>query len=74
MASMSEFVPRYEEVERCDSWGAARVKQRALEETYGKGSILIFKDLSARPFVALMKGSYIVALKKGHKPKEGKNV
>ena len=73
MASMSEFVPRYEEIERCDSWGTARVKQRALEETYGKGSVFIFKDLSERPFVALLHGRYIVMLRKGYKPKEGKH-
>lgn len=73
MASMSEFVPRYEEIERCDSWGTARVKQRALEETYGKGNVLIFKDLSNRPFVSLISGSYIVALRKRHYQKEAKN-
>lgn len=73
MASMSEIVPRYEEIERCDSWGAARIKQRALEETYGKGNIFIFKDLSARPFVALLHGSYVVALRIRKKPKEARN-
>ena len=70
MASMSSFVPRYEEIERCDSWGAARIKQRALEETYGKGNIFIFKDLSERPFIALLRGAYVVALKQNKKTKE----
>lgn len=73
MASVSELVPRYEEVDRYDSWGAARVKQRSLEETYGKGNVMILKDLSDRPFVSLLKGSYIVALRKRRSIKEGKN-
>lgn len=73
MASMKDLVPQYEELERCDSWGTARVKQRALEETYGKGNIMIFKDLSRRPIVALLKGSYIVVLRKGRRPKEARN-
>lgn len=73
MAAMSELVPRYEEIERCDSWGAARIKQRALEETYGKGNVFIFKDLSARPFVALLRGPYVVVLRIRKKPKEVKN-
>ena len=72
MASVSSFVPRYEEVERCDSWGTARVKQRALEETYGKGNVFIFKDLSQRPMIALIKGGYIVALRTGKKKEANK--
>ena len=43
MATMNDLVPRYEEVERCDSWGTARIKQKALEETYGKVMFLYLK-------------------------------
>ena len=70
MAPISSLVPRYEEVERCDSWGTARIKQRALEETYGNGNVFIFKDMSNRPFTALLKRSYVVMLRVTRKTKE----
>lgn len=58
---------KYTEIERRGSRGMAVVRKRALEETYGAGSILIVKDVTTSPFTALRDDAYILLLRRGAK-------
>ena len=56
---------KYVEIERHGSRGTAVVRKRALEETYGPGSIMIFKDITNSPFTSLRTDAYVLLLRKG---------
>ena len=58
---------KYMEIERQGSRGMAVVRKRALEETYGEGSIMILKDVTDSPFTSFRTDAYVLLLKRGVK-------
>lgn len=60
------MVEKLEVIDRAGSWGTANMKKKALEETYGKGNVKIFKDLTDSPFTAFRTDQYVIALSKSN--------
>ena len=55
---------KFIELERHGSWGAANMRRKALAETYGKGCLYIFKDLTKSPFTAFRHDQYVIFLRR----------
>lgn len=58
---------KYTEIERQGSRGMAVIRKEALEETYGKGSIMILKDVTDSPFTSFKTDAYVLLLKRSVK-------